>query len=316
MADQFATLNSTLIGITSDFILTQEEGFSHISLEFSVARKTFEDFSILFESQKMSWENIAFEFYFKDWDYYNYQNIPLIFQVTRGLEYSDIPFIFSVIKQPQFFMSYIFQKLYCVTSEITDTGIEISNWNVSPNKLWYLDIIITNDEYDDIIVSLYDSLAALNTGTNAVATGIIDYDTLTVILYDGTTALPFYYTDYPYHFTISEYPIENVQFKINPLTDISEIRHPIYNNSNIVLSKGEAELNLHTYSVLKKELVLGTHLPELEIGDTVEFISTRRASTNNSQVLSQTISGEVSDNGKSSLITTIRIANYLELSRQ
>lgn len=309
-------LNSTLIGITSNFELSQDEGFAHIKVIFDVARITFEDFSLIFESQKMNWEYMSVEFHVERFDHYNFADISLVFQVTRGLEYADIPFIFSVIKQPQSFMSYIFQKLYCVTSEITETGLEISDWNVSPNKLWY--ITIDSDEYDEnMMVYLFDTLVDLNAGTNLVASGIIDPDTLTIVLYDTEdVVVPFYYTDYPYHLTVSEYPEYSAQFKINPLTDMSEIRHPIYNNSNIVLSKGEAELNLHTYAVLKKELVLGTHLPELEIGDTVEFVSTRRASTNNSQVLSQTISGEVSNDGESSLITTIRIANYLELSRQ
>jgi hypothetical protein len=290
------------------------EAYEDIHVEFSVSRNAYEDISILYETVGIYYNDIGLEFHIDRWDAYNFNNIGVVFEIMQGLMYENISLIFSVVKAPQSFMSYIFQKLYCTTTEVGTVyeDVQLLDWNVKPNQTWFVAV----DYYQ---IALYATQDDMTNNTNAVAYGTVDSSTLTAILYtaeDETIPLEFYYQDYPYHLSVSEIINSGTRmFKVKPLTDLSEIRHPIYNNSNIALSRGEAELNLHTYAKLGREIVLGIHLPELEVGDAVELTSVRRNKTEISQVLSQTISGEVSDGGETSLITSIQVANYLELTR-
>lgn len=287
--------------------------YDGIGVLFAFSKWTFDDLGISFEYQGLRYENIAVEFEFFKAGYYNYQNFGLLFEATMGSDYSDMPLIFSVIKQPQTFMSYIFQKLYCVCSELSPVydDIALQNWNVKPNQIWYVSVTSAG------VVTLYDTLADITAGTNPVAIGTANADLLVILTYvSPETVMDYYYTDLVYHLSLSVLPSGTRKFKVKPLTDLSEIRHAIYNNSNITISRGQAELNLHTYAIKGREIVLGTHLPTLECGDNVDLTSTRRNKTaEKSQVLSQTIAGEVSDGGETSLVTTINVANYVELFR-
>ena len=307
-------MTSTLQGISSHILIEHAPSYEILPIIFSISKKEMEDIPILFEYCSLSIStNIPLLFAFVNFDYYNYECFSVNFEVSLGDVWVDVPLLFSVIKQAQSYKSYIFQKLYCVTTEIgiVFEDLELLDWNVKPNQTWYLYI-------NDTLVILYETLDDLIALSNPVASGTIDSQTLTVVFTptDPYDILDFYYQDHLFHFSVSEIISGIRTFKIKPLTDMSEIRHAIYNNSNITISKGEAELNLHTFAVLGQEFVLGVHLPELETGDTVSFTNTRRNKiTERSQVLSQTITGTVSDNGESSLINTIKVATYVELFR-
>jgi len=167
-------------------------------------------------------------------------------------------------------------------------------------------------------IILYLTLADLLAQTNPVASGEVNADLQVVCTKATGGDMGYYYQDLPYHFSLSE-DIASAgyrRFKIRPLTDISEIRHPIYKNTTIILTKGIAEVNLQTYAILGRELVLGSHLPEIEPGDVICLTSSRRdVSVEKSQVLSETINGSVDSNGQASLITAIRTTKYTELYR-
>ena len=271
-----------------------------------------EDIPVECRWNKGRWEQIPFLFDMLVPTAYNYNNIPIIFLIASSSVLEDISAIFSIVRASQDFAIYVMQKTYSVTTEINDeTDLELSDWNVHPNKTWY---VLVNG----LDVTLFDTEADMLAVVNPVATGIADSTTLEVVLsyIDEYDDLEFYYQDYSYHLVLSANVTSDRKFCIKPFTDLGEIRHPIYNNSNIVLSRGEAELNMHTFTVLDRELVLGTHIPEMEIGEVVDFTSVRRNITEKSQILSQTIAGQVSDNGDASLINTIRVANYMELYRR
>jgi hypothetical protein len=288
-----------------------------IKVEFSLSANAFEDISVVVELTRVRWEQIKVEFRLVKANYYNFENIAAIFQITSGIFITDIPVIFSVIRPPMSYASYIMQKLYCVTT-VYDGDIELFDWNVRPNKTWYVSV-------EGYLVKLFETKEDMDNNVNPIMQGTADATTLQVVLsyideYEGDVEL--YYQDIEYHLTISgpslpdEYDAGIAKFKIKPLTDMSEIRDPIYNNSNIVLFRGEAELELHTNVVRKRDIVLGTHLPELEVGDVVSLTSIRRILTNeNSQVLSQTITGTTAEDGTTSLVNTIQVATYMELYR-
>jgi hypothetical protein len=294
------------------------DGYDDIGVEFSLAKTDFEDIGIVIEWNKIQFEDILLSFEIQRPGYYNYADAHILFQVMIGNMYQDVPILFSITRAVQSFLSYIMQKLYITCSEIlgANNDQEILEWNVSPNKTWFVQV--TGD-----LVILYDTQADMEQGTNPVAYGYVD-DNLHVVLvpadeYDQEV-VSLYYQDLLYHLALSnvldldeydEYDVATRYFKVKPVTDLSEIRHPIYNNSNIVLMRGEAELNLHTFCRLSKELVLGVHLPSLESGNIVSYASARRNKTEKSQVLSQTIAGN-----PDSIITTIQVATYMELTRR
>lgn len=291
-------------------------GSDSVSVLFHLNANAMEDIPVICEWHGAEWDQIASIFELVTPDYYNYNNIPLEFFISSGDVKTDIPIVFSVMRAVQDYASYILQKTYCVTSELNNLiDLEIYDWNVSPNKTWYLYV-------NGLSVILYETQADLLAGTNPIALGTADSTTLEVVLttldeYDEyDELLGFYYQDMAIHLRLSVSLAIAHYFKIKPFTDLYEIRHPIYNNTSIVLSRGEAELNLHTYSITGKELVLGTHIPTIEAGDVVNYTSTRRNTSIKSQVLSQTISGEVSDNGECSLVNTLQVANYTELYRR
>lgn len=292
------------------------DGYDDIGLEFSLAKADFEDIGIVIEWNKNQLEDIPLSFEIQRPGYYNFADAHIHFEIRTGVTYEDIPIIFSVVRAVQSFLSYIMEKLYITCSEIIIPEIgggdmELMNWNVKPNDTWYVQVTGT-------LVILYNTQADMLAGINAVSYGVAD-SSLNVVLtpVDEYDTVELYYQDLPYHLSLSvilgdEYD-EGITryFKVKPLTDISEIRHPIYNNSNIVLMRGEAELNLHTYCRLNKELVLGVHLPTVEAGDIISYQSTRRNKTEKSQILSQTISGDTD-----SIITKVQVATYTELTRR
>lgn len=286
-----------------------------ISVTFALCRSVFEDISVVFDLCREFNSDISVTFQVNQAGSYNFQSIPVVFEVSLGVTYENIPIVFSIQRAAQNFASYIMQKLYCTTSEVGTeyNDLELLDWNVKPNQTWFVQV-------DNTAVTLYESQTDLEAGTNAIAVGIAD-SSLNVLLeyvdeYEGD--VEFYYPDVAFHLTLSEIPDEyDVRwFKIKPLTDLSEIRDPIYNNSNIAIMRGEAELALHTFAVLGRSILLGTHIPELEVGDVANLTSVRRGVTDEkSQILSQTISGTVSEGGETSLVTSISVANYVELSR-
>ena len=298
------------------------DGYDDIGIEFSLAKADFEDIGIVIQWNKIQFEDIPLSFEIQRPGYYNFADAHILFEIRTGITYEDIPILFSIVRAVQSFLSYIMEKLYITCSEVIGTldeydnpvmydDLELMNWNVKPNDTWYVQVTGT-------LVILYATLADMTEGINAVAYGVADSDR-NVVLYpvDEYDSIELYYQDLPYHLSLSailgdEYD-EGITryFKVKPLTDISEIRHPIYNNTNIVLMRGEAELNLHTYCRLNKELVLGVHLPTAEVGDTVSYQSARRNKTEKSQILSQTISGDTD-----SIVTKISVATYTELVRR
>jgi hypothetical protein len=309
-------LVSSLSGISGNIQLSQETGFGNICIELRLAKTTFDDIALQIEWQKIRAEDILLVFQVQSPGYYNFTDASIHFEIRTGVSYEDAPIIFSIVRAVQSFLSYIMEKLYITCSEIIIPAIgggdlELQNWNVKPNTTWYVQVTGT-------LVILYDTQAEMLEASNAVAYGVAD-SSRNVVLYpvDEYDTLELYYEDLPYHLSLStilgdEYD-EGITryFKVKPLTDISEIRHPIYNNSNIVLMRGEAELNLHTYCRLNKELVLGVHLPTAEAGDIISYQSARRNKTEKSQILSQTISGDTD-----SIITKISVATYTELVRR
>jgi len=317
-------LDAEMEGLSGEILLNGVEDYSRIHINFSVRADGKEDIPIIWKNVKEEWTNILTFMELKPTGFYNYEVFPVSFQVISSHVMEDIPVVFSVMLATKTYTSYIMQKPHCVVFGILGiTGdLELLDWNVFPNRTWY----VRTEEYD---VFLFDNESDMASNINPVAAGVADSNTLQVVLryvyqqgdeydeYDEIIMydkMEYYYQDFEYHLSLSE--VVGVRyFKIKPFADMCEIRHPIYNNPDIVLSRGQAELDLHTFTVLGRELTLGTHTPEMEVGEAVRLVSARRGITEDSQILSQTIRGDISNDGTTSLINTIRVANYTELHR-
>jgi hypothetical protein len=311
------SVDGYLEGASANFSMNVYPPFKDVDVEWNVCAGVFEDIPIENYWSMGVWLDISTEFYTNRPDFYNFQNIPAVFYIVNAEVFEDIPVVFSIMLEPQSYVVYVLQKLYCVTTEVGTLhgDMELKDWNVLPNTTWY----VKTSGYD---VTLYESQEDMLAGTNPVATGVADSDTLEVILtyvpsdeYETAETVGYYYEDLSCHVSLSVYKGGSRFFKVKPLTDLSEIRHPIYNNSNIAISKGQAELDLHTYTVLGKELSLAVHVPTMEPGEIVKHTSTRRNNEIISQILSLTITGRTDTSGESSLVNEIAVANYTELSR-
>jgi hypothetical protein len=303
---------SELESITSEIILHDITVNEQIVIHMELVAKRDEDFSFLFEITRISRKNISLLFEYVPWNTYNYQNISIKFEVINGDSWEDVSIIFNVIKTPVVFSTYIMQKLYCSCTDLTGIyDMELLDWNVKPNQIWYVKVSPSGD------VFLYETSENMVSDTNIVAKGTADSNLQVVLLYQtDDSAMGYYYQDMEYHLSLSELPTSERTFKVKFLTDLSEINDPIYTNSNIVKSRGESELNLHTHLTINKELTLATHLPEIECGDIISFSSTRRGFEVKEQVMSNTIESSLSDDGETYLINVIKTATYKEIIRR
>lgn len=193
--------------------------------------------------------------------------------------------------------------------------ITIEMVNIYPNKKWFLETI---DVLGTITCNLYATQADMESQINVVATGVADADGYVILDQDEYDAdveeIRTFYDGIDYHFQISGNGSTNLQ--ISPFSDLDEIRHPIYYNPLLPRYRGEAELNIHTYSIIRRSLTLATHIPTLDVGDIAQIVSVRRGETSTHQVLEVNIQATVDDGGGRSLISSVAVANYTEITRR
>jgi len=310
-------LEGVLEGIGGDILIEQNMVMENISIDFSISANVYEDISIGVDLSGDGYWTCYMIFSLTRPNAYDYEDIRTVFEIELGESSTDIPIVFCLVRSSVDFVACIIQKTYSVITELDGfTDLEIFDWNVYPNQTWYIEVV-----HEQLF--LYGTEEDLTYLTNLVATGIVDPVTLSGVLYKADaekrmTDVPmdFYYKDWKFHFTLSTILPDVRFFRLKPFSDIEEIQHPVYNNSNISLSRGQAEVNLHTYTVLPRDLELAIHVPEMDIGDVVDFTSTRRNKSQKSQILTQTISGAINDNGEASLTNKITVANYMELFRR
>jgi hypothetical protein len=310
-------LEGVLEGIGGDILIEQNMVMENISIDFSISANVYEDISIGVAFSGVDYWGCYMIFSLTRPNVYNYKDIHIGFEIELGESSTDIPIVFCLVRSSVDYIAYIIQKTYSVMTELNgNTDLEIFDWNVYPNQTWFIEVVQEQ-------LFLYGTEEDLINLSNLVATGVVDPDTLSGVLYKtdeygepSDVPMDFYYKDWKFHFTLSAILPDVRHFRLKPFSDIEEIQHPVYNNSNISLSRGQAEVNLHTYTVLPRDLELAIHVPEMDIGDVVDFTSTRRNKSQKSQILTQTISGAINDNGEASLTNKITVANYMELFRR
>lgn len=197
-------------------------------------------------------------------------------------------------------------------------ALSIVNWNVDENSVWYVRLVDTGSA---VSVELYLTEADAEVQDNLQASGESDgYGSeLEITLTnedDAETPVSFLQDEYDWHIVVAgQNGDSTVIRKVNEFVELDEISHSIYRNSTLITSRATAEINVHTHAVIIRDISLGVHLPELEVGDITRLNSSRRGVYDLSQVVEHEIVGEINESGDQSLVSNIETRKYLEFKR-
>jgi hypothetical protein len=192
-------------------------------------------------------------------------------------------------------------------------ALSIINWNIDENRVWFVRL---SDTGTAVLVELYLTQADAEAQTNLQASGVsTGYGTIlevTLVNESGATVpVSLFRDEYAWHIMVAGQNGDATKiYKIKEFIEMEEISHAIYRNSTLITARATAEIDAHTHAAIIRNIPLGTHLPELEVGQVMGFNSTRRGINDLSQVTDHEIIGS-----PNSLISVIETRKYLELKR-
>lgn len=197
-------------------------------------------------------------------------------------------------------------------------SLSIINWNINENRIWFIRL---SDTGNAISVELYLTKADAQAQANLQASGESSgYGSeLEVSLAnesDAATPVSFFQDEYSWHLIVSGQNGDPTKiFKIKEFVELDEISHAIYRNSTLITSRATAEIDAHTHAAIIREISLGVHLPELEVGQIGGIDSDRRGIDDLSQVTEMQIIGTINKSGEQSLTNEIETSKYIALKR-
>ena len=158
-------------------------------------------------------------------------------------------------------------------------AFSINNWNINPNRLWYVRI---EDVSGVLTIGLYltQADAAANTNPQAGYAAITFGANIEITLEAepaASVAISLHQETDDWHLMVSGSTGDDTKiFQIKSFIDLDDIQHPIYRNPLLVTRRATAEINTHTHVDIERHLDLGVHLPTLEPGEIVSITSDRR----------------------------------------
>jgi hypothetical protein len=191
--------------------------------------------------------------------------------------------------------------------------VSIGNWNIAENIVWFVRLA---DWGSAISVEMYLTQADAQAQTNLQASGSSsgygsDLDVTLTNAPDATNPVSLFIDAYAWHLQVNGENGDPVKiFKVKRFVELEEISHSIYRNSILIAARAEAEINAHTHAAIIRDIILGTHLPEIEVGQTAGLVSDRRGVDDLSQIHEHRITGT-----PDSLISEVEIRKYMELKR-
>jgi hypothetical protein len=128
---------------------------------------------------------------------------------------------------------------------------------------------------------------------------------------DATNPVSLFIDAYAWHLQVNGENGDPAKiFKVKRFVELEEISHSIYRDSILIAARAEAEINAHTHAAIIRDIILGTHLPEIEVGQTAGLFSDRREVDDLSQIHEHRIMGT-----PDSLISEVEIRKYMEIKR-
>lgn len=192
-------------------------------------------------------------------------------------------------------------------------ALSIENWNIDENIEWY---VRPSDSGSGVSVEMYLTQADAQAQTNLQASGeSSEYGSeLEITLTneeDAVTPVSLFREGYAWHLVVAGESGDSAKiFKVKEFVEMEEISHPIYRNGELITARATAEINAHTHAVIVRNIVLGTHLPEIEAGQIVGLDSDRLSIDDLSQIHEHQIIGT-----PDSLVSEVETQKYLELKR-
>jgi hypothetical protein len=191
--------------------------------------------------------------------------------------------------------------------------VSVVNWNIDENIVWYVRLA---DSGSAVSVEMYLTEEDAGAQTNLQASGESSGygSSLEVTLTneeEAETPVTFFREEYSWHLIVAGQSGDGTKiFKVKEFVEMDEISHSIYRSSELITARATAEINAHTHAAIVRNLSLGIHLPEIEVGNIAGLDSARLAVNDLSQIHEHQIVGT-----PVSLISEIETKKYLELKR-
>jgi len=156
-------------------------------------------------------------------------------------------------------------------------AFNITDWNINPNRHWYVRI---SDITTGIKVELYTTKVDAQNQTNLVASGASDSygSNLPIILTmdsSGSPTIEYFNTSLDYHLKVSGNSGDAYKiFHIKPFVDLPEINHSIYRSEDLIYAKALNEINSHTHRSIIRNFRL-SHNTSLDEGTNLRINSNR-----------------------------------------
>jgi len=193
-------------------------------------------------------------------------------------------------------------------------SFDVTAWNIDPNQDWYVRLY---NGTTGIAVQLYNTQADAEAQTSVVATGLSSgFGTDKEVTFTtGTDVVSLFQDTYSWHLKVSGLVSDPAKiYLIKRFVELDDIESAIFSNELIIPIRATAEIDAHTHAKVIYDIQLGSHLPTLVCGDVITLTSTRRNFSKMLQVLDSQISYGT-DKNKSSLTTSIRATEFIELKR-
>jgi hypothetical protein len=197
-------------------------------------------------------------------------------------------------------------------------ALSIVNWNIDENRVWFARLEDTGSEVSvELYLTQADAEARENLQASGESSGYGSELEVTLVNEDGATVpVTFLQEEYAWHLVVSGQNGDSlVIFKMKEFIEMDEISHAIYRNSTLITARATAEIDAHTHAAIIRQISLGVHLPELEVGQVAGLNSTRRGVNDLSQVNEIQIIGSISNDGTQSLVNELETRKYIELKR-
>jgi len=191
--------------------------------------------------------------------------------------------------------------------------LSVVNWNIDENIVWYVRL---TDSGSAVSVEMYPAQADAEAQTNLQASGESSGygSSLEVALTNEEEAeipVTLFRDEYSWHLTVAGQNGDDTKvFKVKEFVEMDEISHSIYRSGDLITARATAEINAHTHAAIVRNISLGLHLPEIEVGDIAGLDSARRGIDDLSQIHEHQIIGT-----PDSLVSELETRKYLELKR-
>uniref|UniRef100_A0A6M3KI93 Uncharacterized protein n=1 Tax=viral metagenome TaxID=1070528 RepID=A0A6M3KI93_9ZZZZ len=190
----------------------------------------------------------------------------------------------------------------------------ITNWNVEENRDWFVQL---SDSGSAILAELFYTKSDAQHGNNRVAYGSGSYgtDQEVILTAESGYSINLFQSEYLWYLKVSGTAGNPTKvYRLKAFTDLDPILHSIFRNTDLITLKATEEINAHTYAKILRDTPLGTHIPDIAVGDVLTINSSRRGVNEQNQILSHIIQGVISK-GDVRLTSNLKIVKYLEITK-